>query len=101
VVLKNGKAELFSPLFRDCVLALTSSKLPIKERRLLSILKRYEGRIVSKNDIYDAVWRGQEIGSEWALNALIYRLRKHPAFIAQRYSIENHKKLGYSLQKQS
>ncbi len=91
--------QFFSPLFADCVRAFSAPKLPIKERRLLAVLKKNQGHIVSKRDIYDAIWHGDEIGSEWALNALMYRLRKHPAFIAQRYTIENNKKLGYTLTK--
>lgn len=98
IIEKTGdRYELFSELFADCVRAFSAPKLPVKERRLLSILKSKEGRIVPKRDIYDAVWRGEEIGTEWALNALIYRLRKHPAFTVQNFAIENHKKLGYSL----
>ncbi len=99
VIPKGKKFELFSPLFRDGVVGSVSSKLPVKERRLLAILKRYQGRVVPKIEIYDAVWRGEELGSEWALNALVYRLRKHPAFVTQPYNIENHKKLGYALVK--
>lgn len=100
IVKKQGEVyELFSPLFTSCVRTFSAPKLPLKERRLLAILKRNEGRVVSKRDIFDEVWRGQEIGSEWALNALLYRLRKHPAFIAQNFTIENHKKSGYSLVK--
>jgi hypothetical protein len=100
IIKQNGnKYTLFSELFADCVRAFSAPKLPIKERRLLTILKRNEGKIVPKREIYDAVWKGQEIGSEWALNALVYRLRKHPAFTTQNYTIVNHKKLGYSLTK--
>ncbi|MDQ3159088.1 MAG: helix-turn-helix domain-containing protein [bacterium] len=96
---KGDKYQLFSPIFADCVRAFSAPKLPIKERRLLSILKSNRGRMVSKREIFDAVWRDQEVGTEWALNALIYRLRKHPAFTSQNYGIESHKKLGYSLSK--
>lgn len=99
VVQKGKKFELFSPLFADCITAATGAKLPVKERRLLAILKRNEGKVVLKQEIYDAIWRGQEVGSEWALNALVYRLRKHPAFVSQNYTIENHKKVGYLLKK--
>ncbi len=95
----KGKYELFSTLFADCVRAFNTPKLPVKEKRLLAILKKNQGKIVSKRDIYDAVWRGKETGSEWALNALVYRLRRHPVFTAQHYMIENHKKLGYTLLK--
>lgn len=102
IVKKTGdKYELFSELFADCVRTFSAPKLPVKESRLLSILKRNEGKIVPKREIYDAVWLGEEIGSEWALNALVYRLRKHPAFTAQNYTIENHKKQGYILIKNS
>ncbi len=93
----DSSYQLFSPLFADCVKTLNAPKLPIKERRLLAILKKHQGSVVPKQEIYDAVWRGDEIGSEWALNALVYRLRKHPAVLAQHYVIENHKKLGYVL----
>lgn len=89
--------ELFSPLFSECVRILSAPKLPVKERRLLAVLKRNEGKLVTKREIFDAVWRNDEIGSEWALNALIYRLRKHPAFTSQNYTIESNKKLGYTL----
>ncbi len=91
--------ELFSPLFSELVRIYAAPKLPLKERRLLSALRNGKGRVVPKRDIYDAVWLGDEIGSEWALNALVYRLRKHPAFVYQNMIIENHKKLGYSLSK--
>lgn len=100
IIQKMGsKYKLFSPLFADCVKTFSTSKLPVKERRLFSILKKNENRVVPKREIYDAVWRGEELGTEWALNALVYRLRKHLAFTAQHYAIENHKKLGYTLTK--
>ena len=99
VVEKDGQLELFSPLIAECVKAFSTPKLPLKERRLFSILKRNQGRLVGKRELFDAVWPGQAIGSEWALNALIYRLRKHPAFLGQKYTIESYKKLGYKLVK--
>ena len=99
VRLKSGAYVLFSDLFTEYIRKYYSLKLPAKERRLLAILKKKEGRVVTKHEIYDAVWRGSEVGSEWALNALIYRLRRHPAFRAQPYVIENYKKIGYSLTK--
>lgn len=95
----NNEFQLFSPLFADCIRKFSAPKLPVKERRLLAILKKHEGRLVSKRDLFDYIWRNQEIGTEWGLNALIYRLRKHPAFTILGYSIENHKKIGYILSK--
>lgn len=93
----NSGLTLFSPLFTEYIRRFSLPSLPLKERRLLSLLKKNKGKVVSKREIYDAVWRGSEVGTEWALNALIYRLRKHPAFIAQNYTIESRKKLGYVL----
>ena len=94
---RDGTYMLFSELFTEYIQKYYSLKLPVKERRLLAILKKNEGRVVTKHEIYDAVWRGNEVGSEWALNALIYRLRRHPAFRSQSYTIESHKKIGYLL----
>lgn len=90
--------ELFSPLYTSYLENMHSKRLPAKERRLLLVLKRSMGRVVSKQEIKEVVW-GDDIVSDWALNALVYRLRKHPAFIAHNYTIESHKKFGYALQK--
>ncbi len=90
---------LFSPLFSDYLAGLYGQRLPAKEQRLFSLLKRSLGSVVPKRVIIDTVWKDSEVGSEWALNALIYRLRKHPAFVAKGYTIENHKKVGYILTK--
>lgn len=38
-----------------------------------------------------------EVASDWALDALIYRLRKHPFIKTHGYIIESHKKVGYTL----
>ncbi len=90
--------ELFSSLFLQYLLGINNKHLPVKERRLYLILKRNFGRVVAKQAIIDTVW-GDEIVSDWALNALVYRLRKHSVFVGQNYTIENHKKVGYELVK--
>jgi len=37
------------------------------------------GNVVSKDDIFATVWSDSpDQASDWALDALIYRLRKHP-----------------------
>lgn len=90
--------RLFSPSFSEYLRGVGTKRLPVKERRLFLLLKKHMGYVVSKHQIIETVW-GEEIVSDWALNALVYRLRKHPAFTAQNYTIENHKKLGYVLQK--
>lgn len=98
IVEDENRYRMFSPLFADCVRAYTQPRLPAKEQKLFRLLKKNAGSIVYKNEIMDALWPDGS-GSEWALNALVYRLRRHPAFQAQNYSIENAKKLGYVLTK--
>lgn len=99
MVKKDGEHySLFSPLFTEYLASMSSKRLPAKERRLFLLLKKNLGCVVPKDQIIHTVW-GDEVISDWALNALVYRLRKHPAFTSQNYTIENHKKLGYILQK--
>lgn len=46
------------------------------------------------------VWKDdQGKATDWALNALIYRIRKNPGFASSGYVIENHKKEGFVLYK--
>ena len=98
VVTDQGVSRTFTPLLAEYALRQAQGHLPVRERRLLSLLRRNLGRVVSKHEIFDAVWRESDgIASDWALNALVYRLRRHPAFDSQRYSIESHKKQGYIL----
>ncbi|MBI2597455.1 winged helix-turn-helix domain-containing protein [Candidatus Daviesbacteria bacterium] len=56
------------------------------------------GNVVSKDEIFTEVWGEEsENATDWALDALIYRLRKHPFLKAHGYIIESYKKVGYSL----
>lgn len=92
--------KLFSPLFEEYLRSQTALKLPVKEARLLKLLKENMETVVAKEKIMSFVWGDKiEDASDWALDALIYRLRRNPAFIAKGYVIENHKKQGYSLLK--
>lgn len=94
------KYQLFTPLLADYIKSHSSIKLPAKEKRLFQLLSKNLGQITRKELIYEAIWIGEDdAGSEWALNALIYRLRKNPFFISQDYIIENHKKEGYVMYK--
>lgn len=99
VVKRGEKYELFTPLFSEYIRSHAQIKLPAKEKRLFQLLSKNLDQVISKELIYQAVWRDEDEGSEWALNALIYRLRKNPYFIAQGYIIENHKKEGYVMYK--
>lgn len=94
--IKNG--HTFTPLLSSYIKGLGNSHLPVKEKRLMKLLTLHKGRVVSKEEIFDYVWPEKGgIVSEWALNALIYRLRRHTAFDNERYSIESRKKDGYVL----
>jgi len=96
----DDKYEIFSPLFEQFIKSQSSLKLPVKEARLLKILKDNIGETVHKDKIFNFVWESEiDNASDWALDALIYRLRRNPTFISKGYVIENHKKLGYSLLK--
>ena len=86
----------FSPLFADYVKSVMRLRLPVKEAALFKLLKGKLGKLVSKDEIFNELWQ-DEVGSDWALNALIYRLRKNPTFVASGYIIESKKKVGYSL----
>lgn len=92
----GGKLEVFTTLLADFIKSGARVRLPFQESRLFALLKSRAGKTVTKDEIFEALWKNGE-GSDWALNALIYRIRKNPAFISLGYIIENQKKSGYSL----
>lgn len=95
-MVKNGK--LFTPLLSDYIKQNLPMKLPVKEAKLFKLLRKNMGRTVSKDEIFASVWEDDsENASDWALDALIYRLRKHPFITSLGYIIESHKKVGYTL----
>lgn len=97
---RSEHPELFTPLFPEFVKSMLPFRLPVKETRLFRLLKQHEGNVVSKDEIYETVWPEDPVeASEWSLNALVYRLRKNPAFAATGYTIENRKKVGYLISK--
>ncbi len=90
--------QLFTPLLSEYIKTNMPVKLPIKESKLFKLLRANIGRTVSKDEIFAAVWEGHPEGAtDWALDALIYRLRKHPFITANNYIIESQKKVGYTL----
>lgn len=94
----KGAQQIFTPLLTEYIQQRNKKHMPAKEKRLFRILLARQGEVVPKTDICDFVWPEQNgIISDWALNALIYRLRRHPAFDAQRYSLQSRKKEGYVL----
>lgn len=90
--------RLFTPLMEEYTKSYIAFNIPAKEGRLFKLLKQNLGKVVSKDEIFDYIWgKDPNLASDWALNALIYRLRKNPQFQTYGYYIENHKKIGYRL----
>lgn len=90
--------ELFTPLLSDYIKQNMPIKLPPREAKLFKLLRNNIGKLVSKDEIFSHVWENNPDGAtDWALDALIYRLRKHPFITSHGYIIESHKKVGYSL----
>ncbi|MBI2021373.1 winged helix-turn-helix domain-containing protein [Candidatus Daviesbacteria bacterium] len=51
--------------------------IPAKEAKLLRLVKKNLGKAISKDEISDYIWKDDlDSASNWALNALIYRLIK-------------------------
>ncbi len=95
-MVKNFK--LFTPLLADYIKTNMPIKLPVKEAKLFKLLRKNIGHTVPKDEIFTEVWSDNDEGAtDWALDALIYRLRKHPFIKSQGYIIESHKKVGYML----
>lgn len=95
--LKNVKFKLFSPLLTEYIKTNQPHKLPVKEARLFKLLRNNMGKVVSKDEIFQNVWGGSEDATDWALDALVYRLRNSNFMKSHGYVIESHKKVGYSL----
>jgi hypothetical protein len=94
----QGKKELFSPLMQQYIASETPQKLSNKESKLFFLLKKNKNKIVSKDVIFSHVWKDEpDEASDWALNALVYRLRKTPYYINSGYDIESYKGRGYKI----
>lgn len=97
-MVRNVKLELFTPLLSEYIKKYLPVKLPVKESKLFKLLRENMGRTVPKDEIFGRVWaENPEEATDWALDALIYRLRKHPFMQANGYIIESQKKVGYTL----
>lgn len=98
IIKDKDRFKIFSPIFKEYLRVRTYIKLPAKEAKLFSLLKKNLGKIVSKDDIFETIWGDDpDVASDWALNALIYRLKRNATFKRSGYIIENYKKQGYSL----
>ncbi len=103
LVKKTGKDfQLFTPLLTEYLQTCLPVKLPAKEAKLFALLKKNLGMLVGKEEIFHLLWPASEdfdLGSDWALNSLVYRMKKNPAFKSSGYIVESCKKLGYTLYK--
>lgn len=92
--------RLFTPLLQDYLKLYHQSKLSAKEQKLFHLLRQNLAKVVSREEIFNSVWGEGDAGAtDWALDALAYRLRKNPFFINFGYNLQSHKKLGFSLEK--
>ena len=97
---EHDSYSLFSSLFTQYVLSQVPLKLAIKEEAIFRLLKKNKGKIIKKDEIFSKIWGDNfDNASDWALNSLLYRLRKNKAFIGAGYIIESYKKQGYVLLK--
>ncbi|MBI2329987.1 helix-turn-helix domain-containing protein [Candidatus Daviesbacteria bacterium] len=94
-LVKNS--QIFTPLLSEYIKTNMPVRLPAKENILFKLLKENIGKTVTKDEIFAAVWPDSEEATDWALDALIYRMRNHPYLKAQGYIIESQKKVGYTL----
>lgn len=98
VMVVQGQPKVFSPLFGEYLKSHIPVRLPAKEKRLFRLLQRNIDRVVSKDEIFTAIWgENSDKASDWALNSLIYRLKRQPAYLNSGYILENQKKEGYIL----
>ena len=90
----------------DLVLDLTSHRsfragaevfLSLTEFRLVELLARHAGRIVSRHEILASVWGPSREVSENTLDAFVRLLRKKVDEGAQAKLIHTHRGFGYSL----
>jgi DNA-binding response OmpR family regulator len=94
---QDGNYKLFSPLLKSYLKQNSSIKLSHYEEKVFKVLKDKLGKFITKDELFNSVWGEDAFPSDWALNSVIYRIRKNKAFNQQGYSIENHKKVGYRL----
>lgn len=98
-ILEDKKGfRLFSPILQEYIKTNMPTKLPVKEAKLFKLLRNNTDKVVSKDEIFKEVWgEDQENATDWALDALIYRLRNSQFMKSHGYIIESHKKVGYTL----
>lgn len=103
---KNGKTEVFSPLFVQYVASLSQKEkeksgveFTKKEKLLFSFLKEHVNEISEREDIVEAVWpEVTTLGvTDWAVDRLVARVRGKLRVQGSTYKIETIKTRGYKL----
>ncbi len=89
--------SLFTPLLSEYIKTNLPVKLPVKEKILFNLLRKNLGKVVTKYEIFTEVWPNSEDATDWALDALVYRLRKNSFIHSHGFIIESSKKVGYTL----
>ncbi len=97
VIQDKTQTRLFSPLLAEYIKTNLPHKLPAKEAKLFKLLRNNMGKVVAKDEIFQSVWGESQDATDWALDALIYRLRNSQFMKSHGYVIESHKKVGYTL----
>ena len=96
----KGRVDFFSPLMSEYIRLNRQPALAYKEKILFAMLKKNFGKIVTKEEIFTTIWKDKSVeATDWALNALVYRLRVKLKESSQIFQIEGQKKIGYRLVK--
>lgn len=97
IIQDKGGTRVFSPILQEYIRTNLPTKLPVKEAKLFKLLRNNAGKVVSKDEIFQNVWGDSADATDWALDALIYRLRNSQFMKSHGYILESHKKVGYTL----
>lgn len=92
----DARGDFFSPLFKQFVVKNLKASLPKKEELLLKLLIRHKGKILTREQIADYVWGKHFVVGNWAIDSLVYRLRKDLCATSA-YTIKSIKKTGFIL----
>lgn len=75
VILRYGSLEI-NPQYRLVTQAGRKATLTQYEFDILYLLAGHPGRVFSKGQIYEQIWKTPDLGSEDTVISLIYRIRK-------------------------
>ncbi len=95
---EDDKPSFFSPVFEEYLKHVYTKRMSLREIQLFNLFQERIGKVVTKEEIFDYLWKDNlDHATDWALNALIYRIRKNPEFISKGMDLKSIKKVGYLL----